>query len=132
MTLESSTRRNFKLCNAFDRGQVSMTDLSIVEMCDRFGVTRRLIVFYEEKELLAPRRCGRQRLYGPEQIAIMERLVRWRAIGLELETMRRILVGAANEEKVLRIRRQAIFAELAHIRTSLALVSEALGDRTGS
>jgi hypothetical protein len=61
----------------------------------------------------------------------MERLVRWRAIGLELETMRRILVGAANEEKVLRIRREVIFAELAHIRTSLALVSEALGDRTG-
>ncbi|MFW5642220.1 MAG: MerR family transcriptional regulator, partial [Roseicyclus sp.] len=50
-------------------------------MCARFGVTPRTLRHYEYIELIAPRREGRTRLYGPREIARMTLILRGRRFG---------------------------------------------------
>jgi DNA-binding transcriptional MerR regulator len=72
-----------------------MSDLTIRQMCDRFAVTPRLMRFYEVKAVLSPRRDGNRRFYGPDQVAVMQRVIHWRSMGLTVDTMRRVL-GASS------------------------------------
>ncbi|PIV76289.1 MAG: MerR family transcriptional regulator [Rhodobacteraceae bacterium CG17_big_fil_post_rev_8_21_14_2_50_65_11] len=65
--------------------------LSFKEMCARFGVTPRTLRHYEYIELLFPDRDGRQRFYGPRDIARMTLILRGRRFGFKLEEMRQWL-----------------------------------------
>jgi DNA-binding transcriptional MerR regulator len=85
--------------------------------------------FYEVKAVLSPRRDGNRRYYGPDQVAVMQRVVHWRTMGLSVDTMRRVLKGELAEELAIRARREAIVTDLARLGNSLALVSETLRRR---
>lgn len=65
--------------------------LSFKEMCARFEVTPRTLRHYEYIELLSPDRDGRQRFYGPRDIARMTLILRGRRFGFKLEDMRQWL-----------------------------------------
>ncbi|MFO7919562.1 MerR family DNA-binding transcriptional regulator [Rhodobacteraceae bacterium W635] len=65
--------------------------LSFKEMCARFEVTPRTLRHYEYIELLLPERDGRQRFYGPREIARMKLILRGRRFGFKLEEMRQWL-----------------------------------------
>ena len=65
--------------------------LSFKEMCARFGVTPRTLRHYEYIERLFPDRDGRQRFYGPRDIARMTLILRGRRFGFKLEEMRQWL-----------------------------------------
>ena len=71
--------------------------LSFKEMCARFEVTPRTLRYYEYIELLSPERDGRQRWYGPREIARMTLILRGRRFGFSLEEMRQWLL--MREEK---------------------------------
>ena len=66
--------------------------LSFKEMCARFEVTPRTLRYYEYIELLAPEREGRQRFYGPREIARMTLILRGRRFGFSLEEIRQWLL----------------------------------------
>jgi DNA-binding transcriptional MerR regulator len=66
-------------------------ELSFKEMCARFDVTPRTLRYYEYIELLAPRRDGRARFYGPREIARMTLILRGRRFGFSLEEIRQWL-----------------------------------------
>jgi DNA-binding transcriptional MerR regulator len=73
---------------------VEMTEpyLSLTEMCARFDVTARTLRYYEEIELLFPKKQGRTRLYGPRETARMTLILRGRRFGYALEELRQWLL----------------------------------------
>lgn len=66
--------------------------LSFKEMCARFDVTPRTLRYYEYIELLRPEKDGRNRLYGPREIARMTLILRGRRFGFSLEEIRQWLL----------------------------------------
>ncbi len=65
--------------------------LSFKEMCARFDVTARTLRHYEYIELLFPEKEGRNRFYGPREIARMTLILRGRKFGFSLEQIRQWL-----------------------------------------
>jgi DNA-binding transcriptional MerR regulator len=65
--------------------------LSFKEMCARFDVTPRTLRYYEYIELLRPEKDGRNRFYGPREIARMTLILRGRRFGFGLEEIRQWL-----------------------------------------
>lgn len=66
--------------------------LSFKEMCARFDVTPRTLRYYEYIELLAPVKEGRNRFYGPREVARMTLILRGRRFGFSLEEIRQWLM----------------------------------------
>ena len=66
--------------------------LSFKEMCERFDVTPRTLRYYEYIELLAPEKQGKQRFYGPREVARMILILRGRRFGFSLEEVRQWLL----------------------------------------
>jgi DNA-binding transcriptional MerR regulator len=66
--------------------------LSFKEMCTRFEVTPRTLRYYEYIELLAPMKEGRNRFYGPREVARMTLILRGRRFGFSLEEIRQWLL----------------------------------------
>ncbi|MCC5986733.1 MAG: MerR family DNA-binding transcriptional regulator [Pararhodobacter sp.] len=65
--------------------------LNFKEMCARFEVTPRTLRYYEYIELLSPEKEGRNRFYGPREIARMTLILRGRRFGFSLEEIRQWL-----------------------------------------
>ena len=68
------------------------SELTFKEACARFDVTPRTLRYYEYLELLAPRREGRSRFYGPREQARMTLILRGRRFGFSLEEIRQWLL----------------------------------------
>lgn len=66
--------------------------LSFKEMCARFNVTPRTLRYYEYIELLRPEKDGRNRWYGPREVARMTLILRGRRFGFSLEEIRQWLL----------------------------------------
>ena len=103
----------------------------ITELCGEFGITLRTIRFYEDKNLLKPRRINGTRVYTRRDRARLALILRSKAIGASLDEIKHYLdlYGAHGEGRVQQLRfvqartDQAI-ADLetkrAHIEASLA------------
>ncbi len=69
-----------------------ITGMRIGELSARTGVSVRLLRYYEEQELLAPRRTASgQRLFDEADVATVGRIRRLLAAGLGTRTIRTIL-----------------------------------------
>ncbi len=66
--------------------------LSFKDMCARFEVTPRTLRYYEYIELLKPEKEGRNRFYGPREVARMTLILRGRRFGFALEELRQWLL----------------------------------------
>jgi DNA-binding transcriptional MerR regulator len=66
--------------------------LSFKEMCAKFEVTPRTLRYYEYIELLRPEKEGRNRWYGPREVARMTLILRGRRFGFSLEEIRQWLL----------------------------------------
>ncbi len=103
----------------------------ITELCRDFGITLRTIRFYEDKDLLAPRRINGTRVYTRRDRARLALILRSKAIGASLTEIKHYLdlYGAAGEGRVQQLkyvlqRTDVAIAELeqkrAHIESTLA------------
>ena len=63
-------------------------DLTIRQCAEAYGLTHRTLRFWEQRELIAPRRNGTARLYDAEQRARIEVIRAAQEAGLDLETIR--------------------------------------------
>ncbi len=70
---------------------MSETKLSFKQMCAKFDVTPRTLRYYEYIELLSPEKDGRNRFYGPREVARMTLILRGRRFGFSLEEIRQWL-----------------------------------------
>ncbi|MCT4557171.1 MAG: MerR family DNA-binding transcriptional regulator [Pelagimonas sp.] len=71
-----------------------MTDdqlMTIREMCDAYQVTPRTLRFYEQKELLFPKREGQKRLFTKRDRARLTLILRGKRFGFSLEDIRQLL-----------------------------------------
>jgi DNA-binding transcriptional MerR regulator len=71
---------------------MSDTKLNFKQMCTRFDVTPRTLRYYEYIELLRPEKDGRNRFYGPRELARMTLILRGRRFGFSLEEIRQWLL----------------------------------------
>lgn len=65
---------------------------SIRDLAEEFDVTTRTIRFYEEKDLLDPKRNGTQRIYSPADRTKLRLIVRGRRLGLSLDESAEIIM----------------------------------------
>ena len=103
----------------------------IGELCAEFGISARAIRFYEDKELLSPRRVNGTRVYTRRDRARLALILRAKAIGSSLDEIKHYLdlygahgEGRAQQMKFVLKRTDAAIAELeqkrAHIDAALA------------
>lgn len=103
----------------------------ITDLCREFGITLRALRFYEDKELLAPRRINGARVYTRRDRARLALIQRAKAIGMPLAEIKRYLdlYGDQGEGRVQQLqyvidRTDTEIAELekkrAHIDATLA------------
>jgi DNA-binding transcriptional MerR regulator len=91
-----------------------MTDdlMTIREMCDAFDVTPRTLRFYEQKELLAPRRDGQKRLFTRRDRARLKLILRGKRFGFSLEEIRQLLdLYDAGDQQLAQLTRARDIAE---------------------
>ena len=65
--------------------------LGIRDMTRLFGVTARALRFYEEKNLIAPKRQGQERLYSRRDRGRLRLVFMGKAVGFSLEDVRAML-----------------------------------------
>jgi DNA-binding transcriptional MerR regulator len=109
-------------------------EMTIRQMCDRFGVTARALRFYESKEMLSPRRDGQRRFYGARDRARLTLILRGKRYGLALEDIRRLLDLYSADDRGLAqlravrevavVRRAALEAERAELDAKLVELGE--------
>ena len=103
----------------------------ITELCSEVGITLRTIRFYEDKDLLKPRRINGMRIYTRRDRARLALILRSKAIGASLDEIKHYLdlYGAHGEGRVQQLkfvldRTDQSITELevkrAHIEASLA------------
>jgi len=63
----------------------------IAELAREFGVTTRTIRFYEDRGLIAPKRAGQRRIYGPRDRVRLKLIMRGKRLGFSLEDIGHIL-----------------------------------------
>jgi DNA-binding transcriptional MerR regulator len=74
---------------------------TITELAREFGLTTRAIRFYEDQGLLAPRRAGRNRVYGHRDKVRLKLTLRGKRLGLSLSEIRELIdmYDAAKDEQ---------------------------------
>lgn len=65
--------------------------MTIRQMSEEFDVTPRTLRFYEDKELLFPKRVGQKRLYDKSDRARLKLIIRGKRFGFSLEDIRQLL-----------------------------------------
>ena len=63
----------------------------ITELCREFGISLRALRFYEDKELLAPRRINGARVYTRRDRARLSLILRAKSLGSSLAEIKRYL-----------------------------------------
>jgi DNA-binding transcriptional MerR regulator len=117
----------------------------ITELCKEFGISPRAIRFYEDKQLLSPRRVNGTRVYTRRDRARLSLILRAKAIGSSLAEIKHYLdlYGAHGEGRTVQMKyvydrtskaiaeleqkRAHIDASLAELRLINATVKRALG-----
>jgi DNA-binding transcriptional MerR regulator len=64
---------------------------SIRQLCREFGVTARALRFYEDKELLFPRRRGQTRVFDARDRARLRLIIQGKQLGFSLADIREML-----------------------------------------
>ena len=84
------------------RDEDSAELFGITELCREFGITLRTIRFYEDKDLLKPRRINGTRVYTRRDRARLALILRSKAIGASLAEIKHYLdlYGAHGEGRV--------------------------------
>lgn len=83
----------------------------IAELAREFGVSTRTVRFYEDKGLIAPRRIGQRRVYGPRDRVRLKLIMRGKRLGFSLEEIRQMIDlydADSSEVKQLRLFLQKI------------------------
>jgi DNA-binding transcriptional MerR regulator len=67
---------------------VGRDEFSISDLCEEFGVTPRALRFYEDEQLIAPRRQGLSRIYSHRDRARLAWILRGKRVGFSLAEIR--------------------------------------------
>lgn len=65
--------------------------LGIQQAAKQLGVTMRTLRFYEDKDLIAPRRVGTTRIYSRREIGRMQLILRGKRLGFSIREIKEFL-----------------------------------------
>ena len=63
----------------------------IADLAREFGITTRTIRFYEDRNLIAPRRSGQRRIYGSRDRVRLKLIMRGKRLGFSLADISKII-----------------------------------------
>jgi len=66
-------------------------EFSISDLCEEFSVTPRALRFYEDEQLISPRRQGLARIYGHRDRARLAWILRGKRVGFSLAEIREMI-----------------------------------------
>ena len=64
---------------------------SITDLAREFKVTTRTIRYYEDKNLLSPKREGQRRIYGPRDYVRLRLIMRGKRLGFSIEEIQGLI-----------------------------------------
>ena len=67
------------------------TEFGVGELSQEFGISARALRFYEEEELITPRRHGATRIYSRRDRARVAWIIRGKSVGFSLDEIREML-----------------------------------------
>jgi DNA-binding transcriptional MerR regulator len=114
-------------------GASSLTaGLSIARAARAVGLSRTTLMYYERLGLIRPmRRTGsRYRTFRPDDLQALFLIARWRAIGLPLATIRRLLPDRQEVKGALRDHLRALEKSISALQGQRRLTLEMLGGNT--
>jgi len=110
-------------------GNLARREMTIGEMARAFGVTLRTLRFYEDRNLLRPRRAGSARFYGGVDRARLAMILKGKQLGFTLAEIAD-LVGAddsaARSDFAERLRPAQIADQLRHLERQRREIDEAI------
>ncbi|MCX7239172.1 MAG: MerR family DNA-binding transcriptional regulator [Burkholderiales bacterium] len=104
----------------------------ITELCREFGITLRALRFYEDKQLVTPRRINGARVYTRRDRARLSLILRAKAIGSPLSEIKRYLdlYGDQGEGRAQQLRYviERTDTEIAELEKKRARIDETLAE----
>ena len=104
--------------------------MTIGEMAREFGVTLRTLRFYEDRNLIRPRRAGNARYYGGPDRVRLEMILKGKQLGFTLAEISELIGGAedgpAKTDFEERLRPAQIVDQLDHLERQRREIEEAI------
>jgi len=104
-------------------------EMTIGEMAREFGVTLRTLRFYEDRNLIHPRRAGNTRYYGGPDRVRLEMILKGKQLGFTLAEISELIGaedGAAKTDFEGRLRPAQIVDQLDHLERQRREIEEAI------
>jgi DNA-binding transcriptional MerR regulator len=104
---------------------------SVTQLALNLGVTARTIRFYEDKDLISPRRAGNNRVYTQRDRARMILILRGKKLGFTLREIKEYLDlydVDPTQAKQLRLLLQAVHDRIVQLEDQRVALDEALGE----
>jgi DNA-binding transcriptional MerR regulator len=126
--LRNSDRAPQNLTSAAN-GVTGGREATIGEMARAFGVTLRTLRFYEDRNLLRPRRAGNARYYGGVDRARLAMILKGKQLGFTLAEIADLIGaddGAAKSDFEERLQPEQIVDQLSHLERQRHEIDEAI------
>ncbi|MCK7605328.1 MULTISPECIES: MerR family transcriptional regulator [Geobacillus] len=107
---------------------------TVHELAKLAGVTSRTLRYYDEIGLLKPARLSEAgyRLYGPKEVDLLQQILFYRELGVDLETIKQIIHSPSFDEiKVLKQHREQLLLKRRHLDALIANVERTLASKEG-
>ncbi len=123
---------DFADTDAASRGRKSMNaggEMTIGEMAREFGVTLRTLRFYEDRNLIRPRRDGHARYYGGPDRVRLEMILKGKQLGFTLTEISDLIGAedsAAKSDFEAKLRPAQIVDQLDHLERQRREIEEAI------
>ena len=104
-------------------------EMTIGEMAREFGVTLRTLRFYEDRNLIHPRRAGNARYYGGPDRVRLEMILKGKRLGFTLAEISELIGGedgAAKTDFEGRLQPAQIVDQLNHLERQRREIEEAI------
>jgi DNA-binding transcriptional MerR regulator len=104
-------------------------EMTIGEMARAYGVTLRTLRFYEDRNLLKPRRAGNARFYGGVDRARLAMILKGKQLGFTLTEIAELIGaddGAARSEFEERLQPEQIVDQLDHLERQRREIDDAI------
>jgi DNA-binding transcriptional MerR regulator len=104
-------------------------EMTIGEMAREFGVTLRTLRFYEDRNLIHPRRAGNARYYGGPDRVRLEMILKGKRLGFTLAEISELIGGedgAAKTDFEGRLQPAQIVDQLDHLERQRREIEEAI------
>jgi DNA-binding transcriptional MerR regulator len=104
---------------------------SVSQLADDLGVSARTVRFYEDKELISPRRVGNNRVYSVRDRARMILILRGKKLGFSLRDIKQYLDlydADPTHAKQMRLLLKAVASRIAQLEDQRVALEQALAE----